>query len=601
MIFLNNIKVRYLYFFLFISSVSLYYNSSKNEYAFDDDIIVLGNKPVQKGFAGIKEIFSTDMFASYIDDYKVKGNKLSGGRYRPLSIATFAIEQQFVGNNPEPKHWVNIILYAFLIILIFHFVMNDLKLSLPVAFITAFLFALHPIHTEVVANLKSRDEILSLIFYLLTISSYLKYIDSKSKKDLLKMSLCFIAALLSKEYAITLLAVLPVAAYTLRNYSVSNSLKSILTLAVIFGVYALIRGSIVGWGAPEQMDVLNNPYVYASGIEKIATKIFILLKYFLSLIKPFPLSADYSFAEIRYRTFSDWDVWLSILLHATLFYYMIIALRERKLTGLIGIIYFSNLFLVSNLVFNIGASMGERFLFHSSFAFCLLIGIMWQELATKLKESTFDLLSKVLLIIIAVGSFLIIIPRNRDWKNTYTLFLKDVETSSNSALCNANATVTLVNMALEPKNQYQKTLLLKRAIRYSEKAIKIYPGFANAYFNWAVSEYNLNNLDSAIILWDKGFNIFDSKPHKQVYTQLVYKRALTEGEHKNFTVAIKLLEWCVKTSPENADYWSNLGGAYFSVNRLEDAKTAWEKALSIDPLNAEANKALPFVKQKLGK
>jgi hypothetical protein len=86
MIFLSNIKVRYLYLFLFLISVCLYYNSSKNEYAFDDDIIVLGNKPVKKGFSGIKEIFSTDMFVSYIDDYKVKGNKLSGGRYRPQQI-----------------------------------------------------------------------------------------------------------------------------------------------------------------------------------------------------------------------------------------------------------------------------------------------------------------------------------------------------------------------------------------------------------------------------------------------------------------------------------------------------------------------------------
>jgi protein O-mannosyl-transferase len=600
MIFLNNIKVRYLYLFLFIFSVSLYYNSSKNEYAFDDDIIVLGNKPVQKGFAGIKEIFSTDMFASYIDDYKVKGNKLSGGRYRPLSITTFAIEQQFIGFSPGPKHWVNIILYAFLIILIFHFVLNDLILSLPVAFITAFLFALHPIHTEVVANLKSRDEILSLIFYLLTISSYLKYIDSKSKKDLLKMSLCFVAALLSKEYAVTLLIVLPVAAYTMRNYSTINSFKSISSLLVIFIIYALIRGSIVGWGAPEQMDVLNNPYVYANDIEKIVTKIFVLLKYFVLLFKPFPLSSDYSFEQIRYRTFADWDVWASLILHSILIYYVIKSILSRKLIGFVGIIYFSNLFLVSNFVFNIGASMGERFLFHSSFAFCLLVALMLEQLGTKLKASTSDLLVKTLLIIMAVASFLIVIPRNRDWKNSHTLFLKDVETSPNSALCNANATVALVNMAVDPKNSDQKIPLLKKAIIYSEKATHIHPKFGNAYFNWAVSEFDLNNIDSALILWDKGFSIFDSKPHKQIYSQLVYKRALSEGQNKNFPLAIKLLEWSVKTSPENADYWSNLGGAYFTVNRFEDAKSAWEKALLIDPLNAEANKALPFVKQKLG-
>lgn len=599
--FLNNIKRLYIYLFLFILSACLYYNTSKNEYAFDDDIIVLGNKPVQKGFAGIKAIFSTDMFASYLEDYEVKGdnNKLSGGRYRPLSIATFAIEQQFVGFDPGPKHVVNVLLYGLLIILIFHFILHSLRLSLSVAFISAFLFALHPVHTEVVANIKSRDEILSLIFYILTIALFLKYYDTKNRKNLVLTCLCFIAALLSKEYAITLLAVLPVAAYTLRNATISASLKSVWQLALLFVFYAFIRGKIVGWGAPEQMDPLNNPYVYASGIEKLATKIYVLLKYFVLLIIPYPLSADYSYAQIRYRTFADWDVWASILLHIALFYYVIRSVLRRNIFGLIGIIYFSNLFLVSNLLFNIGASMGERFLFHSSFAFCLAACIGWEQLMQRIKPILSSSLSKIFLLAIMAAAVLIIIPRNRDWKNSHTLFLKDVETSPNSALCNANATVALINMAVDPKNSAQKTELLKRAITYSERAVKIYPGYALAYFNLAVGYFDLDDFEKAFATWDKGFSLFDSNPHRSVFANLAYKKGLTEGEKKHFDTAIKLLEWACKTQPQNADYLSNLGGAYFSVQRLEEAKTCWEKAIALDPANAEANKALPFVKMKL--
>lgn len=598
--FLSRIKRPYIYLFLFILSACLYYNTSKNEYAFDDDIIVLGNKPVQKGFAGIKAIFSTDMFASYVEDSKVKGgNKLSGGRYRPLSIATFAIEQQFVGFDPGPKHIVNVLLYGLLIILIFHFVLHSLKLSLGVAFVTAFLFALHPIHTEVVANIKSRDEIISLIFYLITISSFLKYYDSKSAKHLVLTCLSFIAALLSKEYAITLLAVLPVTAYTLRNATISSSLKSIWQLAVLFVFYALIRGSIVGWGAPEQMDPLNNVYVYASGIEKLATKTYVMLKYFLLLIIPYPLSADYSFAQIRYRTFADWDVWASIMLHIALIYYVVKAIIQRSIFGLIGIIYFSNLFLVSNFLFNIGASMGERFLFHSSFAFCLAAAIVWEQFLQKMQPSLSSFLSKAVLLIMTVIAALIIVPRNRDWKNTHTLFLKDVETSPNSALCNANATVAYVNMAVDPKNSAQKTEYLNKAIVYSERAIKIYPGYALAYFNLAVCHFDLGDYEKAMTTWDKGFSLFDSSPHRSVFSNLAYKKALDEGSQKHFDTAVKLLEWACKTEPQNAAYWSDLGGAYFSVQRLEDAKACWEKTLALDPANVQANKALPFVKMKL--
>lgn len=539
------------------------------------------------------------MFASYIDDYKVEGNKLSGGRYRPLSITSFAIEQQFAGFNPRPKHWVNIILYSFLVILIFYFALNDLKLSLAVAFITTFLFALHPIHTEVVANIKSRDEILSLIFYLLTISFYLKYLESRTKKNLIKMSLCFLAALLSKEYAITLFLVLPVAAYTLRNYSIANSLKSVSAIAIIFVLYALIRGSIVGWGAPEQLDPLNNPFVYASGSEKLATKIFILLKYFLLLFKPYPLNADYSFAEIRYKTFIDWDVWVSVILHGVLVYYMIKSIVARKLMGFIGVVYFSNLFLVSNFLFNIGASMGERFLFHSSFAFCLFIALLWEQAGSRLKAPSFDTLTKTVLAALIIISAFIVIPRNRDWKNYHTLFLKDVETSQNSALCNANATVALVGLALDPRNSAEKEALLKKAIVYSEKATQIHSKFGNAYFNWAACYFNLNNYDSAIVIWDKGFSVFDSSPHRSTYAELCYNRAITEGQNKQFDNAVKLLEFSTRTFPGKAAYWSDLGGAYYSVNRFEDAKNAWEKILSLDPSNNQANKALPFIKQKL--
>ncbi|MCW3104210.1 MAG: bacteriophage receptor, outer rane subunit [Bacteroidetes bacterium] len=597
--FLNTIKRPYILLFLFALSVGVYFNTIKNEYAFDDEIIVSGNKPVQKGFAGIKEIFSTDMFASYLEDAQVTGNKLSGGRYRPLSVASFAIEQQFVGFSPGPKHFVNMALYGLLVMLIFLFIFRDLKLSLTTAFAAAFLFALHPIHTEVVANIKSRDEILSLIFYILTISSYLKYLDVPTRKNLISTSLCFIAALLSKEYAITLLAVLPVAAYTLRDYTLKNALKSIWVLMAIFAAYALIRGKIVGWGAPEQMDPLNNAYVFATGAEKLATKLYILLKYFILLLKPFPLSADYSYAQIAYRTFASWDVWASILLHCTLLYFTVRLIVQRNIYGLIGIIYFSNLFLVSNLVFNIGASMGERFLFHSSFAFCLALGLGLQQLKEKLSPRSFASIANTFLVIVLIGSVMIVVPRNRDWKNSHTLFLKDVETSPNSALCNANAAVAMVNMAFEPAHSSEKTGLLKKAVAYSEHAIRIHPKFGNAYFNEAVCYYHMGNYDSAFVLWDKGFSIFDSKPHKATFAALAYKRGLSEGQQKQFGNAVKLLEWACKTDPGNASYWSDLGGAYYSTNRLEEAKACWEKTLSIDPSNEQANKALPFIKMKL--
>src|SRR5580698_4956253 len=89
-----------------------YANSVLNKYAFDDNGAILNNGYVQMGFSGIPKILTNDSYASY---YNLMGasaaNQLSGGRYRPLSEITFAIEQQFFGDSdilPYIRHLVNV-------------------------------------------------------------------------------------------------------------------------------------------------------------------------------------------------------------------------------------------------------------------------------------------------------------------------------------------------------------------------------------------------------------------------------------------------------------------------------------------------------------
>src|SRR5690606_15847980 len=82
------------------------------------------------------------------------------------------------------------------------------------AFLAALLFTMHPIHSEAIANVKSRDEIFSLIFISLTFFYAFRYLESKKVKDLFWASVIFLLALLSKEYAVTLLILVPLAVYT---------------------------------------------------------------------------------------------------------------------------------------------------------------------------------------------------------------------------------------------------------------------------------------------------------------------------------------------------------------------------------------------------
>src|SRR5688572_28273780 len=74
----------------------IYFNSFSNKYALDDDIVMRLNDYVQQGFSGIGKIMSTDSYDSFFKSMGSAG-ELSGGRYRPLSILTFAVEQQVFG------------------------------------------------------------------------------------------------------------------------------------------------------------------------------------------------------------------------------------------------------------------------------------------------------------------------------------------------------------------------------------------------------------------------------------------------------------------------------------------------------------------------
>src|SRR5947207_3331207 len=83
-------------------AVIFYANSFSNEYAHDDGIVIVKNEYVLEGFAGIKGILTKDAYDSYYRQLNTT-NQLKGGRYRPLSIITFAIEQQFLGPIPHEK------------------------------------------------------------------------------------------------------------------------------------------------------------------------------------------------------------------------------------------------------------------------------------------------------------------------------------------------------------------------------------------------------------------------------------------------------------------------------------------------------------------
>ena len=190
---------------LLLLAFGLNFNTLFHEYALDDAVVLTGNTLVQKGVAGIPEILSHELFYGL----EKQESDLSGGRYRPFALIVFALEVQFFGINPFVSHLINVLLFVFLIALLFRLLQKYIfrELNPNLAFLTCLLFVVHPIHTEVIANVKSRDELIAFILLLLSAFSILRYLKNRKLLSLLPAAFCFFISLLTRESAIPFIGI----------------------------------------------------------------------------------------------------------------------------------------------------------------------------------------------------------------------------------------------------------------------------------------------------------------------------------------------------------------------------------------------------------
>lgn len=591
---------------LIVIGFIFYSNTFFNEYALDDGIVIQKNEYVQLGFRGIPKILTTDAYDSF---YRQMGAKqqLSGGRYRPLSVVTFAIEQQLFGSSEEVKppddaafirHFMNVIYYVFSILILLYFLQTFIfKENKLVAFITCLIFLIHPMHTEVVANVKSRDEILSFLFIVLTFIAVFRYRESRNVKQLLFGLLFYFLALLSKEYAITLLILIPMLLFIVLKETFLNSLLATVPFLIVAGIYIAIRYSIVGAGAKfENPDVLNNPYMYATEPEKWATKIEVLLRYFKLLLYPHPLSSDYSYNTIPFVNFNNAAVWTSIILHVSMIIAAIVLFFKRNILSFAIVFYLLHLLIISNLKFNVGATMGERMVYHSSFGFAIVlaVGINWL-----LKLVSSEGAKKVLAV--SLGCVVVIwcgaktIKRNAEWKNDQVLFIADAETVPNSALVNGNAGKAYVDLSEKPENKPEEIAMIKKGIFHLSKAISVHPKYVNGYLNRGVAYYKLKDYENARKDWDIVKQLYPNNPFLKRNFELLGATYYNEGMSiggKNPQEAIKWLEKAVEVDPGNVEYWYNIGGASFTIKDYAKARNAWTKALQLKPDHLQAQEGM---------
>jgi len=476
------------YLILFILPFLLYGYSITFEYVLDDTIVLSENRFVQKGFSGVKDIFATESFTGYFGEQK---DILVGARYRPLSIATFAIEYGFWGFNTKASHFINILLYALTGLLLFIVLSNlfrskDSKWYFSIPFIASLFFILHPLHTEVIANIKSRDEILSFLFSIWALLSSYRYVVTKKNYFLLLSLLLFSVALFSKESAITFVAVIPLTLYFFTKSSVKTILKASLPLLTGALIFLIVRYQAIGYFLDTGKEVtvlMNNPYLGVWTADKYATIFYTMGIYLKLLVFPHPLTHDYYPFHIPIMTWSSISVILSLIAHIVMLGFAIITIKKKSIVSWSILFYFITFSIVSNLVIPIGTTMNERFMYMPSLGFTVLLSYFILRGIPNLFRNSKKLSKTIvlgMLLLFSVGFAYKTIDRVPAWKNEMSLNSAAIKVSTNSARANQFMGYSIYLKLQKVDDPEEKLKLLNEATAYIDKSLRIHPIYKDA-------------------------------------------------------------------------------------------------------------------------
>ncbi|HOX77831.1 MAG TPA: tetratricopeptide repeat protein [Bacteroidales bacterium] len=571
---------------LTVVTLGLNINTVRNYYSLDDFHIARNNPDFEQGIKSIPKIFVTQ--------YSSRDGKSYG--YRPLIRASFAIEYEFFGKNPHISHFINVVFYLAVILLLYLVLRRLLRnYHYLFPFLITLLFAAHPIHTEVVASLKNRDELFMFLFGLLSLQQAIRYADTLKNRHIYWALLFFFLAGLSKPTAAAFFFVIPLSLHFFTDLET----KKVIRLTVITGIIALIAAVGPFFYLPAQdriMAKVENPLaVEGNFLDHIAYAGYSLYYYLKLLIFPHPLRYYYGFNMFPAISLGNIVVILSILVHLGLFAFAIWKLKQKNIFSYIILVYLTSIVLFTNLFKPVPGIIAERFLLIPSLAFCMLLvlGIFHLFLHHPEKKQIsglkiFGIIGIVALILIPYGSKTMI--RNKQWRTEYTLYKADMPYLYDSFKGNdlyANEIMKSVNRELAKPVNVLKFVdpQVKLAISHWERAIEILPEAASPYRNLGIIYSRVyKEYDTAVVYFNKTLEREPDDPLTYFNLGLAY-----EGM-KDYGKALENLKKSIQIDSAAINARSRLANIYYGLGEFKEAIRLNQEIMSIDP-----DESLPYV------
>ncbi len=581
--------------FLILFAIGIYANTFTHEYATEGSRLLSQSDVAHKGLGidGIMDIFQQDSYAQ-VSDRKAKFIP-ANEHYQPVTLLTFAIEYTLFGESPQISHIINVLLYALTGLLLLS-VLNrifsgylELRPRKILAFVATLIFIAHPVHTEIVASIKGRNELLSFLWLLLMTYLLLRAAFSRGAIRFVYLPLVavsFFLALLTEETAISFLIIIPLILY----YFIPLRRLDIFVLAIPilltpFAYWHLREFLIKDVEQAHLMhSILNNPFVYADISQKISTLIFAFAKYIELLIAPINLSHDYSFNQITLKEWTDVRVVMTFLGMFGAGVISIINIRKKGIytfayfyfIGYLLFIYITE-FLInpdSFIFLSPGTIISERLLYLPSLAFCIATAFGLYDLFGWLVANKRKAARWVYTYTFVGTSFVLAlysiktIMRNEAWKNDFTLLEADADNSPNSVRLRYMLGRNYIIEADSTVSFRQKARYLEKAADQLRKAVTIYPSYADAIALLGTVYTDLGQEDKAGRYYKRAIQI---NP-KSIVTQEEYgKMCLANGDYHQAVACFK--QWGILEM--NPIAFLYLGKTYEFLEESDSATAAY--------------------------
>ena len=494
------------------------------------------------------------------------------GNWMPLTWLSFALNFQMAGLDPRVFHLTNVLLHALNSLLVLGVSWRLLRaipagpmgwakaFAFPIAFLTALLFGLHPIHVESVAWATERKDVLYAAFYLGSLWVYLGRGTPPEKRELWSCLALYLLSLMSKPMAVTLpLVLLILDIWPLGR--LREGLGVLLREKIPFFVLASLSVLVTMASHAKTLSYAQ------SGVEVywILNSFRSLVFYLVKMAVPWNLSPYYPFPPEMTAGYILEDLGAAALVvFGSIFFYR---RRDKFPDGMAAWAYYLvTLAPVLGVVQTGAQAAADRYTYLPSLGFFLFLSAAvarWVALDRKVFA--------VVCLVVGAGLGYLTVFQIGVWRNTSVLWERVTQIYPDE---NADA-YSRLGVA------YLKARRFDDALAAFSRASAIPPPLARTFHGLGTALTYKDRLPEAIQAFNYALTLDPSLTAPRQNLWNIYER---EGNHAE---AIHQMEEALKVEPSTAAFYNNLGVSYGFLKKNREAQAAFEKAHRLDGENPE--------------